>query len=194
MPQQVSSSHPPEGTLNLGQHRPSTRRSRRQELRNLPFWPSPLCKSQLVKDGEYFLLKKGTGKTLRVLDPIKTSPFVVTTTIRKEALTGNAPMGAIPPKAVTNRFPPTEENQTPEAPGVVFDPTLGDKGVETPLPIDSSKASISPPVGGRLRSFSRDWQKKKCSSNMLNIITNGLRCSSSLPSPSDWPQPPRFSL
>ena len=32
--------------------------SRRQELRNPPFWPTPLFKSQLVQDGD-FLLKKG---------------------------------------------------------------------------------------------------------------------------------------
>ena len=37
----------------------------------------------------------------------------------------------------------------------------------------SSKASFNPPVGGRLRSFRRDWQTNKCSSNVLNIITNG---------------------
>ena len=30
--------------------------SRRQELRNSPLWPTPLFKSQLVKDGEEFLL------------------------------------------------------------------------------------------------------------------------------------------
>ena len=45
--------------------------------------------------------------------------------------------------------------------------------METPLPNDSSKASISPPVGGRLRSFRRDWQANNCSSNVLNIIING---------------------
>ena len=45
--------------------------------------------------------------------------------------------------------------------------------METPLPNDSSKASLSPPVGGRLRSFRRDWQTNKCSPNVLNIITNG---------------------
>ena len=78
--------------------------SRRQELRNSPFWPTPLFKSQLVKDGEDFLLKKATLKSLRVLDPIKTSPFVVPTTTRKEAPTGNTPMGAIPLKALTNSF------------------------------------------------------------------------------------------
>ena len=82
-------------------------------------------------------------------------------------------MGAIPLKAVTNCFPPTGENKTSEAPGVVFDPTIGEEGVETPLPNDSSKASNSPQVGGRLRSFSRDWQANNCSSNVLNIITNG---------------------
>ena len=60
-------------------------------------------------------------------------------------------MGAIPPKAVTNLFPLAGENQTSEAPRVVFDPTIGDEGVETPPPNDSSKASLSPPVGGLLR-------------------------------------------
>ena len=40
-------------------------------------------------------------------------------------------------------------------------------------PNDSSKASLSPPVGGRHRSFRRDWQTNKCSNNVLNIITNG---------------------
>ena len=44
--------------------------------------------------------------------------------------------------------------------------------METP-PNDSSKASLSPPVGGRLRSFRRHWQTSKCSNNVLNIITSG---------------------
>ena len=122
-------------------------------------------------EGEDFLLTKAPQKILRVLDPTRISHFVIPT--RKEAPTGNAPMGANPPKAVTSRFPHTEENKTSEAPGVVFDPTIGAGGVETPLPNDSSKASISPPVGGRLHSFRRDWQANSCSSNVLNIITNG---------------------
>ena len=71
-------------------------------------------------------------------------------------------MGAIPPEAVTNCFPQIEENQTSEAPRVVFDATIGEGGIETPLPNDSSKASISPPVGGHLRSFRRDWQANSC--------------------------------
>ena len=82
-------------------------------------------------------------------------------------------MGATPHKAVTNCFPQEGGNRTSEVPGVVFDPIIGEGGVETPLPNDSSKASLSPPVGGRLRSFRRDWQTNKCSPNVLNIITNG---------------------
>ena len=56
-------------------------------------------------------------------------------------------MGEIPLKAVTNRFPRVGVNQTQ---GVVFDPTQGDEGVETPPPNDSFQASLSPPVGGLL--------------------------------------------
>ena len=118
-------------------------------------------------------LKKTPIKTLRVLDPVKTSPFVVPTTTRKEAPTENAPMGAIPLKAVTNRCPQVGGNRTSEAPGVIFNPTQGDEDVETPPPNDSFQASLSPPVGGRFRSFSRDWLTNKSSNNVLNIITNG---------------------
>ena len=83
------------------------------------------------------------------------------------------PMGAIPPKAVINRFPQVGGNQTTEASEVVFDPTQGDEGMEIPPPNDSLQASLSPPVGGRLRSFRRDWVTNKYSDNVLNIITNG---------------------
>ena len=48
--------------------------TRCQELRNSPFWHSSLFKSQLMKEGEDFLLKKAPLKTLRVSDPIKTVP------------------------------------------------------------------------------------------------------------------------
>ena len=44
-------------------------------------------------------------------------------------------MGAIPHKAVTNCFPQAGGNQTSEAPRVVFDPTLGDEGVEILFPM-----------------------------------------------------------
>ena len=146
---------------------------RHQELRNSPFWPTPLFKSQLLKDGEDFLLKKAPLKTVRVLDSIKTSPFLVPTTTRKEAPTENALMEAIPLKAVTNRFPQVGGNRNSETPRVVFDPTQGDEDVETPPPNDTFQASLSPPVGGRLHSVRRDWLTNKCSDNIFNIITNG---------------------
>ena len=74
-------------------------------------------------------------------------------------------MGATPLKAVTNCFPQAGGNQMSEAPG--------EEGVETHLPNDSSKASLSPPVGDCLRSFRRVSKINKCSDSILNIITNG---------------------
>ena len=115
--------------------------SRRQELRNSPFWPTPLFKSQSRME-KTSSLKKAPPKIHRVLDPIRTSPFVVPTTTRKEAPTGNAPMGAIPPKAVTNRFPQVGGNRTTEASEVIFDPIQMDEGMETPPPNDSLQACL----------------------------------------------------
>ena len=48
---------------------------RRQELRNASFWPSSLFKSQLVKEGEDFLLKKGTSKDSQGFGPYQNKPF-----------------------------------------------------------------------------------------------------------------------
>ena len=78
--------------------------TRRQELRNSPFWHSSLFKSQPVKEGEDFLLKKGTSKDSQGFGPYQNKPFCGPRT-RKEAPTGNAPMGATPHKAVTSPFP-----------------------------------------------------------------------------------------
>ena len=104
---------------------------------------------------------KGTPKDSQGFGPYQNT--VVPTTIRKEAPTGNTPMGAIPPKAVISFFPQVGGNRTTEALEVVFDPTIGEEGMETPPPNDSLQASLSPPVGGRLRSFRRDWLTNKCS-------------------------------
>ena len=49
--------------------------SRRQEQRNSPFWPTPVFKSQLVKDGEDFLLKTGTPKDSQGFRPYPNKPF-----------------------------------------------------------------------------------------------------------------------
>ena len=47
--------------------------TRLQEHRNSPFWHSSLFKCQLVKEGEHFLLKKGTSKDSQGFRPYK--PF-----------------------------------------------------------------------------------------------------------------------
>ena len=48
---------------------------RGQELRNSPFWHSSLFKSQLVKEGKDFLLKKGTSKDSQGCGPYQNKPF-----------------------------------------------------------------------------------------------------------------------
>ena len=49
--------------------------TRHQELRNASFWPPSLFKSQLVKEGEDFLLKKGTSKVSQGFGPYQNKPF-----------------------------------------------------------------------------------------------------------------------
>ena len=48
---------------------------RRQELRNSSFWGPSLFESQLVKEGEDFLLKKGTSKDSQGFAPYQNKPF-----------------------------------------------------------------------------------------------------------------------
>ena len=49
-----------EAKMTLSQ--PHLGETRHQELRNLPFWYFSLFKCQLVKEGDDFLLKKGTSE------------------------------------------------------------------------------------------------------------------------------------
>ena len=49
--------------------------TRHQELRNSPFWHSSLFQSQLVKEGEDFLLKKGTSKDSQGFATYQNKPF-----------------------------------------------------------------------------------------------------------------------
>ena len=54
---------------------PQLGETRRQELRNLSFWDPSLFESQLVKEGEDFLLKKGTSKDSQGFAPYQNKPF-----------------------------------------------------------------------------------------------------------------------
>ena len=81
-------------------------------------------------------------------------------------------MGAIPPKAAINRFPQVGGNRTAGYRGC-FRPHSRGRGHGNPSTNDSLQASFSPPVGGRLCSFRRDWLTNKCPDDVLNIITTG---------------------
>ena len=146
--------------------------TRCQELRNLPFWPSSLFKSQLVKEGEDFLLKKGTSKDAQGFAPYQNKLF----------------RGPHNKKRGSYRKCPYEGNSSQSSHQWIssgmgkpnfrgsrgrFRTHSRGRGRGNPPPNDSLKASLSLPVGGRLRSFRRDWQTNKCSNNVLNIITNG---------------------
>ena len=54
---------------------PQLGETRRQELRNSSFWDPSLFQSQLVKEGEDFLLKKGTSKDSQGFTPYQNKPF-----------------------------------------------------------------------------------------------------------------------
>ena len=85
MPQQIPSPYTPKGTIFYGNTgllrreaemtllQPHLGETIRQELRNPSFWNPSLFKSQFVKEGEDFLLKKGTSKDSQGFGPYK--PF-----------------------------------------------------------------------------------------------------------------------
>ena len=131
---------------------------------NSPFWHSSLFKSQLVKEGDDFLLKKGTSKDSQGFGPFPNKPFCgshkKTGSYRKRPYGGNSSQSS------NQSFSSSRGKPT-------FRGSRGDEGTETPSPNDSSLASLSTPVEGCLRSFRRDWKTNNCSSNVLNIITNG---------------------
>ena len=81
MPQQIPSPYTPEGTIFYGREaemtllQPQLGETRRQELRNSSFWDPSLFQSQLVKEGEDFLLKKGTSNESQGFGPYQNKPF-----------------------------------------------------------------------------------------------------------------------
>ena len=152
---------------------PQLGETRRQELRNSSFWDSSLFESQLVKEGEDFLLKKSTSKDSQGFAPYQNKPF--RGPHKKRGSYRKRPYGGNTSQSSNQSFPSGRGKSNfrgSRGRGVVI-PTIGEGGMETPLLNDSSKASLSPPVGSRLRCFKRDWLINKCSPNVLNIITNG---------------------
>ena len=124
-----------------------------------------------MKEGEDFLLKKGTSKASQGFAPYQNKPF--RGPHKKRSSYRKRPYGGNTSQSSNQSFPSGRGKPNFRGSRGRYDPTIGEGGMETPLPNDSSKASLSPPVGGRLRSFRRDWLTNKCSQNVLNIITNG---------------------
>ena len=150
---------------------PQLGETRRQELRNSSFWDPSLFESQLVKEGEDFLLKKGTSKDSQGFAPYQNKPF--RGPHKKRGSYRKRPYGGNSSQSSNQSFSSGRGKPNFRGSRGRFRPhNRGRGGVETPLPNDSSKASLSPSVG-RLRSFRRDWLTNKCSQNVLNIITNG---------------------
>ena len=151
---------------------PQLGETRPQELRNSSFWDPSLFQSQLVKEGEDFLLKKGTSKDSQGFAPYQNKPFHGPHNKRRGSYR-KRPYGGNSSQSSNQSFSSGRGKPNFRGSRGRFRPHHRGRGRETPLPNDSLKASLSPPVGGRLRSFRRDWQTNKCSSNVLNIITNG---------------------
>ena len=95
----------PRREAKMTQLHPQLGETRRQELRNASFWPSSLFKSQLVKEGEDFLLKKAPHKILRVFQPFQNKPF--RGPHKKRGSYRKRPYGGNSSQAVTSRFPQT---------------------------------------------------------------------------------------
>ena len=94
--------HSPERNVSYGQLwvliRPEvevTHRNWRHEPRNSPFCP-PLFLFSIGQGGRSFPLRKAPLRTVRVLNSVKTSLFLIPATTRKEEPTGNASMGVNP--------------------------------------------------------------------------------------------------
>ena len=150
---------------------PQLGETRRQELRNSSFWDSSLFESQLVKEGEDFLLKKGTSKDSQGFSPYQNKPF--RGPHKKRGSYRKRPYGGNTSQSSNQSFPSGRAKSNFRGSRGRFRPHNRGRGRGNPLRNDSSKASFSPPVGSRLRSFKRDWLTNKCSQNVLNIITNG---------------------
>ena len=134
---------------------PHLRETRCQELRNLPFWHSSLFKSQLVKGGEYFLLKKGTSKDSQGFALYQNKPFRGLHN-KKRGSYRKRPYGGNSPQSSNQSFSSGREKPNFRGSRGRFRPHSRGRRHRNPSPHDSLKASLSPPVGDHLHSFRRD--------------------------------------
>ena len=122
-----------------------------------------------MKDGEEFLLKKDTPKNTRGLKPYQNQPFCGHLHNKKEAPTGNTPMGDNP-KAVISHFLPIRGNQTTEVTRVIFNPTTGAEGMVTPPPNDYL-TSTNPLILSGYKANPKHLALASCIQSLLNKNT-----------------------
>ena len=125
-----------------------------------------------MKEGEDFILKKGTSKDSQGFAPYQNKPFRGPHN-KKRGSYRKRPYGGNSSQSSNQSFSSARGKPNFRGSKGRFRPHNRGRGRGNPSPNDSFKASLSPPVGGRLCTFRRDWQTNKCSSNVLNIITNG---------------------
>ena len=125
-----------------------------------------------VKDGEDFFLKKGTSKDAQGFGPYQNKPFRGPHN-KKSGSNRKRPYGGIYSQNSNQSFSSGRGKPNFRGSKGHFQPHSRGLGHGNPSSNNSSKASLSPPEGGHLRSFRRDWQTNKCSNNVLNIITDG---------------------
>ena len=106
--------------------------TRRQELRNSSFWHSSLFKSQLVKEGEDFLLKKGTSKDSQGFGPYQNKPFCCPHNKKRGSYVKH-PYGSNSSQRRTNRFPQVGETELQRLQGSFSTPQQGARALK-PFP------------------------------------------------------------
>ena len=126
-----------------------------------------------MKEGEDFLLKKGTSKDSQGFAPYQNKPF--RGPHKKRGSYRKRPYGGNSSQSSNQSFPSGRGKPNFRGSRGRFRPHNRGRGCGNPLPNDSFKASLSPPVGGRLRSFRRDWLTNKCSQNVLNRVASRMR-------------------
>ena len=117
---------------------PQLGETRRQELRNSSFWDPSLFQSQLVKEGEDFLLKKGTSKDSQGFAPYQNKPFRGPHNKRRGSYK-KRPYGGNSSQSKNQSFSSGRGNRTSEAPGVVFDPIIGKRTWKPLFPMTPPK-------------------------------------------------------
>ena len=117
-----------------------------------------------------FFPKKGTSKDSQPFGPYQNKPF--RGSHKKRGSYRKCPYWGNSSQSSNQSFSSGREKPNFKGSRDRFQPHNRGRRHGNPSPNDSLKASLSPPIGGCLRSFRSDWQANKCSSNELNIITN----------------------